>query len=161
MRTKWLILVLILSLAINAAAFATVGYNYYCNTFLTPSAPCPVSSKDQHLYHALGLSAAQLTKMDSLAHTFHASLERLGSAMHEKRGLLLDLLRQENVDSEKVESLRKDMASVQNEIQKEVITHIEEIKKILDPEQEERFFNLLRVSMEREGSHLLPENRGK
>lgn len=161
MRTKWLILVLILSLAINAAAFATVGYNYYCNTFLTPSAPCPVSSKDQHLYHALGLSAAQLTKMDSLAQTFHASLERLGSAMHEKRGLLLDLLRQENVDSEKVESLRKDMASVQNEIQKEVITHIEEIKKILDPEQEERFFNLLRVSMEREGSHLLPENRGK
>lgn len=161
MRTKWLILVLILSLAINAAAFATAGYNYYCNTFLTPSAPCPVSSKDQHLYHALGLSAVQLTKMDSLAQTFHASLQRLGSEMRGKRGLLLDLLRQENVDSEKVESLRKDMASVQNEIQKEVITHIEEIKKILEPEQEARFFNLLRVSMESEGSRWLPENRGK
>jgi hypothetical protein len=161
MRTKWWILVLILSLAINAAAFATVGYNYVCNTFLTPSTLCPVSPTNQHLYHALGLSAPQLTRMDFVAQTFHARLERLGSDMHGKRGLLVDLLSQEAVDSEKVENLRKDMAGIQDEIQKEVITHIEEIKKILNPEQEAHFFKLLRISMEREGSHWLPENRGK
>ena len=56
MRKKVWILVLIFSLTINAAVFATMGYNYYCNTFRTPAAMCPVSARDQHLYKALGLS---------------------------------------------------------------------------------------------------------
>ena len=98
--------------------------------------------------------------MDSLAQTFHARLERLGSDMHGKRGLLVDLLSQETVDSEKVEKLRKDMAGIQDDIQREVITHIQDIKEILNHEQAERFFNLLSASMEHEVSHWLPENRG-
>ena len=143
------------------AAFATAGYNYYCKIFLTPSTVCPVSQRDQHLYHALGLSAPQLTRMDALAQTFHARLERLGSDMHGKRGLMVDLLRQKAVDPERIEDLRKDMAGIQDEIQREVITHIKEIKKILNPEQTKHFFNLLRTSMEHEGSHWLSENREK
>jgi Spy/CpxP family protein refolding chaperone len=138
-----------------------VGYNYYCNTFLTSSDLCPVSPGDQHLYKALGLSAPQLTRMDSLARTFHSKLERLGSDIQAKRGILIDLLKQKVVDSEKVETLRKDMAGIQDEIQREVITHIEDIKGILTHEQTEHFFNLLRASMEREGSHWLSESRGK
>jgi len=161
MRKKGWILVLILSLAINAGAFVTVGYNYYCNTFLTPAALCPVSPRDQHLYKALGLSAPQLTKMDSLARTFHSKLERLGADMQGKRGMLIDLLNQKVVDSDKVETLRKEMAGIQDEIQREVITHIEDIKGILNHEQTEHFFDLLRTSMEREGSHWLSEFRGK
>ena len=153
MRPKWWIPVLILSLAINAAAFATVGFNYYGNTFLTPSASCPVCPGDQHLYKALGLSEPQLTRMDALARTFHSKLERLDSEMRGKRGLLTDLLEQKVVDCQKVEKLRKEMAGIHDEIEREVITHITEIKKILNHEQTERFFNLLRTSMEREGGH--------
>jgi Spy/CpxP family protein refolding chaperone len=161
MKVKCWITILILSLAINAAAFATVGYNYYCNIFLTPSHGCSFSPENQHLYHALDLSASQLARMDSLARTFHSKLERLGSDMHGKRGLLVDLLRQKAVDSEQIENLRKEMAGIQDEIQKEVITHIKDIKEILNHEQTDHFFNLLRTSMEREGSHWLAENRGK
>jgi hypothetical protein len=39
------------------------------------------------------------------------------------------------------------MAGIQDEIQKEVITHIMESKKILDSDQQQRFFNLMRQSM--------------
>ena len=160
MRIKWWIPVLIISLAINAAAFTTVGYYYYCSSSLTSSASCPVSRSDKHLYRALDLSAPQLTKMDSIARKFHSKLGRLSSEMHVKRGLLVDLLSQETVDSEKVEKLRKDMAGIQDDIQREVITHIQDIKEILNHEQAERFFNLLSASMEHEVSHWLPENRG-
>ena len=161
MRIRWWVLVLILSLAMNAAAFATVGYNYYCKIFPTSSPMCPVSPRDQHFYQALGLSAPQLTSMDSLAQTFHARLERLGLDMHGKKGLLVDLLRQENVDSERIEKLRKEMAGNQDEIQKEVITHIIDIKKILDPGQEKRFFNLMSRSMEQDRDPWLTEHRGR
>ncbi len=161
MRTKWWMLVFILSLAINAAAFAATGYNYYCNTFLTPSTLRPVSPTHRHLYQALGLSAPQLARMDFLAQTFHARLERFGSDMQGKRGLLVDLLRQEAVDSEKVENLRKDIASIQDEIQREVITHIIDIKKILDPGQEKRFFNLMNRSMEQDRDPWFTEHRGR
>jgi hypothetical protein len=41
------------------------------------------------------------------------------------------------------------MAGIQDEIQKEVITHIMESKKILDPNQQQRFFDLMRQSMTR------------
>jgi Spy/CpxP family protein refolding chaperone len=161
MGKKVWILILILSLAINAAAFTTMGFNYYHRASTTPSALCPVSPGDQHLYKALGLSEPQLTRMDSIARAFHSRLDRLGSDMSEKRGLLLNLLKQKDADSEKIEKLRKEMAGIQDEIQREVITHIEAIKEILNPEQTEHFFSLLRNSMEHEGSHLLSENRGK
>jgi hypothetical protein len=39
------------------------------------------------------------------------------------------------------------MAGIQDGIQKEVIAHILETKKILDSKQQERFFALMRQSM--------------
>ena len=46
-----------------------------------------------------------------------------------------------------IENLRKEMAGIQDEIQREVIAHIMESKKILDPNQQQRFFDLMRQTM--------------
>ena len=148
MRSKWLILILILSLAINSAVLVAVGYHYYRNTSTTPSAPCPMSPGDSHLYQSLGLSNLQLSKMEPLAQKFHERLGELGALMEKKGESLTDLL-QKNSDPESVENLRKEMAGIQDEIQKEVIIHIMESKKILDPNQQQRFFHLMRQSMTR------------
>jgi Spy/CpxP family protein refolding chaperone len=146
MRSKWLILILILSLAINSAVLATVGYHYYRNASLTPSAPCPLSPGDSHLYQSLGLSNLQLSKMDPLAKSFHGRLAELGALMEEKKETLTDLL-QKDSDPVSIENLRKEMAGIQDEIQKEVIVPIMASKKILDPDQQQRFFDLMRQSM--------------
>ena len=148
MRSKWLIFVLFLSLAINAGVVVTLGYHYYHNRSLTPSAPCPMSPGDSHLYQSLGLSNLQLSKMEPLAQKFHARLAELGSRMEEKKEVLTDLL-QKDSDPASIENLRKEMAGIQDEIQREVITHILESKKILDPVQQQRFFDLMRQSMTR------------
>ena len=79
--------------------------------------------------------------------------------MEEKKELLVTLL-QKNSDPVKIENLRKEIAGIQDEIQKEVITHITELKKILDPDQQQRFFNLMRQSMTR-GQSPLSTNGGK
>jgi Spy/CpxP family protein refolding chaperone len=148
MRSKWLTVVLFLSLAINAGVLATMGYHYYHNASLTSSAPCPLSPGDSHLYQSLGLSNLQLSKMDPLAQKFHGRLAELGAIMEEKKMVLIDLLRKDG-DPKEIENLRKEMAGIQDEIQKEVITHIMESKKILDPNQQQRFFDLMRQSMTR------------
>jgi len=148
MRSKWLIIILFLSLAINAGVLATTGYHYYRNASLIPSALCPVSPGDSHLYQSLGLSSLQLSKMEPLAQKFHGRLAELGAAMEKKKETLIALL-QKDGDPESTENLRKEMAGIQDEIQKEVITHITESKKILDSNQQRRFFDLMRQSMTR------------
>ena len=148
MRSKWLILILILSLAINSAVLAAVGYHYYRDASNTPSAPCPMSPGDSHLYQSLGLSNLQLSKMEPLAQKFHEQLAELGVRMEEKKETLTDLL-QKDSDPASIENLRKEMVGIQDEIQKEVIVHILESKKILDPKQQQRFFDLMRQSMTR------------
>ena len=160
MRSKWLTVVLFLSLAVNAGVLATAGYYYYRSDSPTPSPPCPISPGDSHLYQSLGLSNLQLAKMEPLAQKFHGRLAELGATMEKKKETLVALL-QKDSDPESIENLRKEMAGIQDEIQKEVITHITESKKILDAKQQQRFFNLMRQSMTHGGSPWSVTNGGK
>jgi Spy/CpxP family protein refolding chaperone len=148
MKSKWLTIVLVLSLAINAGVLASMGYHYYVNASTPSSAPCPMSPGDSHLYQSLGLSNLQLSKMEPLAQKFHERLAELGARMEEKKETLTDLL-QKDSNPARIEDLRKEMAGIQDEIQKEVIVHIMESKKILDPQQQQRFFDLMRQNMTR------------
>ena len=148
MKSKWLTVVLVLSLSINAGVLVSMGYHYYVNASTPSTAPCPMSPGDSHLYQFLGLSNAQLAKMEPLAQKFHGQIAELGAAMEEKKETLTDLL-QKDSDPASIENLRKEMAGVQDEIQKEVIVHIMESKKIFDPNQQQRFFDLMRQSMPR------------
>ncbi len=148
MRSKWLILLFVLSLAVNAAVLATMAYHYYSSASTKTTVPCPISPGDNHVYQSLGLSKAQLSKMEPVAQKFHSRLAELGAAMEGKRELLLDLIAKGG-DSASIENLRREMASIQDEIQREVITHITELKKVLNPDQQQRFFDLMRQSMAR------------
>ena len=148
MRSKWLTVVLVLSLAVNAGVLATIGYHYFLSAPAAPMEPCPISPGDSHLYQSLGLSDLQLSKMEPLARSFHGRLAELEAAMEGKKELLIDLLQKES-DPVAIEKLRKEMAGIQDEIQNEVIVHIAETKKILDPKQQERLFDLMRQNMVR------------
>jgi len=146
MRSKWLIFVLVLSLAVNAAVLATMAYHYYLSTPARTMAPCPIAPGDSHLYQSLGLSDVQMSKMEPLAQKFHGRLTELKSAMEVKRKLLLDFL-SKGKDPAGIENLRKEMSGIQDEIQREVISHIMETKKILDAKQQQRFFDLMKQTM--------------
>jgi hypothetical protein len=146
MKPKRLIFVLVLSLALNVAVLATVGYHYYFGPSQKSLAPCPMSPGEGHFYQSLGLSQDQLTRMDSLAREFHGRLAELGAAMEGKKGLLVDLLAEDG-DPAGVETLRSEMAGIQDGIQKEVISHIIETRQLLDAGQRQRFFAQMKQSM--------------
>jgi len=50
------------------------------------------------------------------------------------------------IDLPRTETIRKEIAGYQDEIQKEVIALIAESKKIMNPDQQKRFIELLRTS---------------
>ena len=136
-----------MSLAINASILGTIGYHYYRDASLAKDAPCPLSPAHQHLYQQLGLSTPQLAQMEPVAQKFHERLGQLETAMKGKNERLIELLGQREVDPGQVEGLRKEIAGIQDEIQKEVIAHILETKRILDQKQQNQFFALMSQSM--------------
>jgi Spy/CpxP family protein refolding chaperone len=85
--------------------------------------------------------------MEPLAQKFHERLGKLGIAMKGENERLVELLGQKVVDPVQVEGLRKEIAGIQDEIQREVIAHILESKKILDAKQQKQFFALMSQSM--------------
>jgi Spy/CpxP family protein refolding chaperone len=91
--------------------------------------------------------------MEPLAKKFHERLAELRKAMKGKNTRLVELLGQKDVDPGQIEGLREEMADIQDEIQREVIAHIIESKKIFNPKQQERFLALMRQSMA-EGNEL-------
>ena len=146
MKGKNLLFVLVLSLAINASILGTMGFRYYRDASLAKDAPCPLSPAHQHLYQQLGLSTPQLAQMEPVAQKFHERLGELEAAMKGKNERLVELLGQKEVDPGQVEGLRKEIAGIQDEIQKEVITHILETKRILNQKQQKQFFALMSQS---------------
>ena len=147
MKGKVFVFVLFLSLAINASILGTMGYHYYRDASLAKDAPCPLSPVHQHLYQQLGLSTPQLAQMEPVAQKFHERLGELEAAMKGKNERLVELLGQKDVDPGQVERLRREIAEIQDEIQKEVIAHILETKRILDQKQQNQFFALMSQSM--------------
>jgi hypothetical protein len=147
MKGKLLIIVLTLSLAVNASAVATIGYHYWRNACFTPSAPCPLNPEDRHPYQELGLSSEQLAKMTVLAQAFHSRLDEIEAAVETRRDLLIDLLGDKEIDLPRTEEIRKEIAGYQDEVQKEVIAHIAASKKVMTPDQQKRFIELLRANL--------------
>ena len=150
MRGKMWVIVLTLSLGVNVSAVTTIGYHYWRNTCLTPSAPCPLNQEDHHPYQELGLSPEQLAKMAALSDSFHRRLNELDSSVAAKRNLLIDLLGEDEIDLPRTEEIRKEISRFQDKIQEEVIVHIAESKKIMTPAQQKRFIELLRASSNNE-----------
>lgn len=67
--------------------------------------------------------------------------------MDVKRNLLMKLLEMDEIDLCRIEETRKEIAVIQDEIQREVVVHITQFREILNPEQQKRFFEMLRASM--------------
>ena len=150
MKNKWITMILVLSLAMNTAVLAAAGYNYYGSSRRSTIAAGHSHDMEHHFYQVLGLSTTQMEKMTPLAHSFHDRLKSLHSEMGKKKDAMINLLQGESQSPTQIETLRMEMAAIQDSIQKTVITHVLDVKQILDPGQRKRFFELLRTSMARE-----------
>ena len=150
MKNRWIAMLLVLSLAMNTAVLTAAGYKYYKRNRELSEATLHSRERNYHFYEKLGLTPVQLAKMNPMANTFHKSLKSLHSDMEAKKNAMINLLSGENVSPAKIEEIRKEMATIQDSIQKVVIAHVLDVKEVLDPSQRKRFFELLSKSMHQE-----------
>jgi Spy/CpxP family protein refolding chaperone len=150
MRNRWIVMFFVLSLAINASVLAAVGYNFYANRHRGATTAGHLHDRKHHFYEVLELTPGQLEKMIPMAASFHERFESLHADMAKKKEALTNLLRGESVAPTQIEALRKKMAAIQDNIQKAVIAHVLDVKEILDPSQQRRFFDLIDRSMTRD-----------
>jgi len=150
MRNKTLILILIFSVAVNAAALASLGYQFFQTRHPVSSAACPFTHQEHHFYQQLDLSQPQRQQIEPMAHQFHSRLAKFYATMETKKNRLVKRLSETPLNPDRIEQVRREMAGIQEEIQKNIIEHILNIRDILNSEQQHRFFALLHKSLQQE-----------
>ncbi len=147
MKNRWMGLLLILSLTINMAVIVVAGYKSYHHGHQALPATDLETEKSHHFFHVLGLSKSQMVEMEAMATLFHNQLNKLYSTMGIKKDLLIKLLSQKDVTRSQAEQLQEQIAMIQENIQKVVISHLLDMKTILNENQQKYFFELLQTRM--------------
>ncbi len=150
MKNNLLVSLLIVSLAMNVAVLTVVGYNVYYHGHQPLPARSLSTHTNHHFYQTLGLTPAQLIKMEPMATLFHQKLENNYSSIKIKKDLLVKQLSQKKIDQTQINKLQKQISATQDNIQRIVISHLLDVKDILNENQRERFFALLHKSMNTE-----------
>jgi len=102
--------------------------------------PSPVDFVSRYL----SLSKSQRNKIKSLDSSFYARVEKIRTELDQKRSELSDLLGESPSNDKKIRDKMSEIASLQAELQRETINHLVEIRSLLTPEQQTKFFSLIR-----------------
>ncbi len=135
----------------NIAALGTIAYHRFGHSGER-------HHENQHacrgfLHRELALSDAQAAQMKALKESFQSNAEPIRVALNTKREQLLQFFTDPDPDRAKIDSVQSEMDSLQSELQKLVIDHILDEKKNLTPEQQSRFFSIIRERLMMEQSH--------
>jgi len=150
MKNKVIVSLLILSLAMNVAVLIVVGYNFYYHRHQSLPIQSFSNRMNHHFYLILKLTPMQQSKMEPMADLFHHEIAALYSTIKIKKELLVKLLSQKNIDQTQIDRLQKQIVAIQDNIQRIVISHLLDVKLILNENQQERFFALLHKNMNTE-----------
>jgi Spy/CpxP family protein refolding chaperone len=140
MKRKLIILGAILLIAINVSVLATIGYRWKCGQSGEMCQGCPPG---EYLRQQLSLSDSQKQRMEALRKEFDEKSLKIRETLNYKRNELVELLSLSQTDSYKIDNLAKEIGMAQTELEKEVVNHLLQEKKILTPEQQKRFLDLI------------------
>lgn len=157
MKRNILVLALIFSVAVNIGILGSVGYHW-----LKKKGGERHHQEAQHsplgfLAKELRLSPSQIREIESLRKSLEPKLEEIREKLREKRAQLVNMLKEPEHDSAKINLLIKEIESLQTKLQKIAINHLLQEKKILTPEQQEKFFSIVSKRLFHEERHQTEE----
>jgi len=147
MKKNLKILAIIFSVALNIVFIGS--YFYY------RSGPLAVTGRQANhnrlLYEELNLSRAQLERFGPLRDRFHAFVNEQGRKIKARQLELIDLLAGEAPDRRAIAAKRKEIQTLQRQMQTRVIDHLLEESGIFTPEQRRKFFALIKGRIGKSG----------
>ncbi len=135
MKQKILIIALVVSVALNVGALATFAYRC-AKRPEPPGPPCPLGQE-------LDLTDEQRDKMRARREKAFEEMEPLRRELHAKRGEVLALLKEAEVDVARRDRLFAKIADLQMRLELLTFENMRETGDMLRPEQRERFVELV------------------
>ncbi len=152
MKRKVIIVGIIFLVIINFSALATIGYHRCFGH--GEEGQCETGySEESYLCQQLSLSKSQAEKMKAFESSFYMQADKIGSTLLKMRNELVELLMVSEPDSEKIDVVLREIKSIQAELQKQVILYLLKEKEILTPEQQQKFFSIIKERLLREARH--------
>ena len=154
MDKKVLIIILIISVAINAATLFTFGYFWWTRH---ASVERQELSHRPHMRHDwqhtriardLDLSKKQIEEIKKMNEEMRKEMWPVREELFTKRQELMSLIRDNGPDSMRVDKLLKEIAAVQAEHETKIFYRMLKMREILTPEQREQLGGLLHRFME-------------
>ncbi len=163
MDKKILVVILVVSVAINLATIFTLGYFWWTRH---PAAEQELLVHPPHMMHdwqqtrmarELGLSNDQIQEMRKANEEMRIAMQPLREELFTKRQELMSLLRDEDVDRAKADMLIEQIADLQTRHDAEIFERLLVMKKILTPEQRQRLGVLMHSLLQSDRPPGMPE----
>jgi len=147
MTQKTLVIILIASVVINLAAVLTFGLYWWDERGPKRGFPPRQMGEKRdwrasRLQERLNLSEEQIRAIDARSEEMRSKTSPLRERLSEKRRDLTALLGEPELDRAKADAILKEISTMQTELEVLAFNNLREIKKILKPEQQERFLEL-------------------
>ena len=164
MKSKWIIILLIFSLAVNIAAVVTIGIQW--SRHFTRHHPLlsepPFSERHRETFRRrLELTEDQFRKVREVQDRLAEEMETQHSLLREKRQALVDQLRAPDPDREMIDSLLVEISVLQADIERKVVDNLLEMKGVLTPAQREKLLSLIDHKFRDFRKHFGPAKREK
>jgi Spy/CpxP family protein refolding chaperone len=135
MKQKILIIALVASVALNVGALATFAYRR-ATMPKPPGPPCPLA-------RTLDLTDEQREAMRARRERTFEEMKPLRRQLHAKRGEVLELLKEPEVDAVRRDKLFAEIADLQMRLELRAFENMYETRRLLRPEQQKRFMKLV------------------
>ena len=155
---KSLSLLLIASLAFNVGVGVTFGVQAY-SKYATPDRPDGQrrgrgpghGPRGMHGLEKLNLTPAQRAHMEAARDNFFGRVHELRRAIREQHDVLTDLMSPAEPDREAIAVQIDEISRLRAEMDRSVVEHFLDMKRLLDPEQHEAFNDMIHRAFSRGG----------
>ncbi len=148
MKRNWLLYLVIFSLALNFGTIGTLIYLRYQDKTprLAREMPPPMPMRD--LWKNLNLDDSQRQAVHHLFPEHRAKIDGIRQDLFQKRQELFELLKAEAPDMAAIRAKISEVSALQGNLEEEMVRHLFEFKKLLKPEQNTAFLNLVRTRLD-------------
>ncbi|MFQ6091566.1 MAG: Spy/CpxP family protein refolding chaperone [bacterium] len=140
MRSKWLILALVFSVAVNGAALVTIGYQWWRSR--QPARP-PIELRREILRRQLNLTEDQFRRVRDAQGQVAEEMEAMRKSLRAKRAELVRLLREPDPDRAEIDARLREIATLQADLERRVVDNLLKLKGVLTPEQREKLLSII------------------
>ena len=142
MKNKFIIYVLLILTVINLAALGTFLFHRFRGCARSRVDPQQAEGFEQ-VKQELSLSAEQIVKFQEYRKAFHAELDSLSVEQNDLRRELIQELAATTPERKRLSEINERINRLQIEAQERVINHLLDVKAILGPKQQEKFFSII------------------